>query len=427
MDNRNLSDANRERLAIIRSCINKEITNAVAAARLGLKKRHVQNLKRAVVLHGDDGMRHGNVARTPWNATDTHTKKKVVAFLKKKKHTDFGPTFAMEQLAKQGIILSRESVRTIMRGHDLWKSKKRSGPALHREWRERKALYGALVQFDGSYHDWFENKETHCLLAAIDDATSAVMQGIFDDNEGVHAVFRFWWKYIEHHGRPVAVYLDKFSTYKINHKAAVDNEELMTQFKRAMTELDIKVINANSPEAKGRVERLFGTLQDRLVKEMRLGDITDAYSANEYMHDLYLPDHNKRFGVHARMKGNAHRPLTTELKQRLSSIFSIQSTRIVTNDFTLRFKNQWYQLAATQPITVYRNDAVTIEERLDGTVHLRLKDMYLTFTIINKLERAARPRVTALTTQKPRWKPPADHPWNRAATAEIAKKSRHAR
>ena len=411
-----LTPEERERYDIVRSCIDGDLTNAEAAARLGRTVRQTQRIKRSVEKNGEKGIIHGNRERTPKHATSSQTTKVVIAFLNKRDHRDFGPTFAMEQLAKQKhIVLSRETVRTIMRENNLWKSKKRSGPAIHRAWRERRAMYGELVQFDGSYHPWFEDGDEQCLLGAVDDATSIVPEAVFDENEGVVAVFRFWSHYVETHGRPVAVYLDKFSTYKINHKSAVDNEELMTQFMRAMQELGIRVINANSPEAKGRVERLFGTLQDRLVKEMRLADIKDREAANRFLKETYIPNHNKRFSVSARQDGDAHRPLTEELRKRLPSIFSIQSSRTVTNDFTVRFKNQWYQLAAQQEVAVYRGDTVTIEERLDDTTHLRLKDMYLTFTAIAKLERAARPRVTALTKQKPTWKPPADHPWRRAA------------
>jgi transposase-like protein len=320
----------------------------------------------------------------------------------------------MEQLAKQKeIILSRETVRSIMADNDLWKAKTRTGPALHRAWRERRPLFGELIQFDGSYHRWFEDGEEYCLLGAIDDATSRIVRACFDDNEGVQAVFRFWKGYIEAHGLPTALYMDKFSTYKINHKSAVDNEELMTQFQRAMNELGIEVIHANSPEAKGRVERLFGTLQDRLVKEMRLEDIKSRDDANRFLSEEYLPDHNRRFAVEARQVGDAHRPLTPELQRCLSSIFSIQSERQVGNDFTLRFKNQWYQLGVTQEIAVYPKDTVTIEERLDGTVHIRLKESYLSFTAISKLERAIRPRVAPLSKSKSAWKPAADHPWRK--------------
>lgn len=429
MKEEGLTPAQRERYEIVRSCIDKEITNAVAATRLCLTIQQVQRMKRAVEKYGEAGVVHGNRSNVPWNATPTGIKKAIVAFLKKKKHCDFGPTFAMDQLKKQTqITLSRETVRSIMEDNGLWKSQKRAGPAIHREWRERKAMYGEMIQFDGSYHRWFENGEEHCLLASVDDATGKIQRAVFDDSESVAAIFRFWWAYIESHGLPAAVYLDKFSTYKINHKAAVDNEELMTQFRRAMTDLGIRVINANSPEAKGRIERLFGTLQDRLIKEMRLEGIKDRKAANRFLEATYISDHNERFSVQPRQTGDGHRPhLDDEQRKRLPSTFSVQSKRTVTNDFTFRFKNQWYQLSAQQSIAVYRGDMVVIEERLDETIHIRLNDIYLAFTPIAKLERPRRPRVTALTKQKPAWKPPIDHPWRRAQASAAAKELRNAR
>jgi hypothetical protein len=288
------------------------------------------------------------------------------------------------------------------------------------------SMRGELVQFDGSYHDWFETGGEACLLAAIDDATSEV-SATYEDNEGVHAVFRFWWRYLLINGLPVAIYLDKFSTYKVNHKSAVDNADMLTQFERAMNELGVKVICANSPEAKGRVERLFGTLQDRLVKEMRLRDIKGREDANRYLADEYLSDHNARFSVSPKQEGDAHRPLTEELKKKLSSIFSVHSERKVNNDFTLQFKSHWFQLSATQDTTVYKRDAVTIEERLDGSLHIRLRDSYLAYTKLPERPKKVRMLVTALTRETPRWKPPVDHPWRKAIrVATELKKSRNA-
>ena len=288
-------------------------------------------------------------------------------------------------------------------------------------------MKGELVQFDGSYHDWFETGEEACLLAAADDATSDV-SAIFEDNEGVCSVFRFWWRYILTNGLPVAIYLDKFSTYKVNHKSAVDNAEMLTQFERAMGELGIRVICANSPEAKGRIERLFGTLQDRLVKELRLRGIKNRDDANRYLAEEYLSDHIKRFSVTPRQEGDAHRSLTDELRKRLPSIFSIQSERRVNNDYTIQFKSRWFQLAATQDTTVYKGDIVTIEERLDGTMHIRLRDIYLTYTELPERPKRIKMTVTALTTEKPRWRPPANHPWKKAAARAAAlKKLRNTR
>ena len=367
-------------------------------------------LKRAVENTGVEGVIHGLKYKIAHNSTNIEIVTKVTTFFKNDKHKDFGPTFAQEKL---GIDMSIETLRTIMTTSGLWKPKKRRGPQIHREWRERMSTRGELVQFDGCYHDWFENKGEECLLAAIDDATSDIIQAVFEDSEGVHAVFRFFRSYIITYGRPVAVYLDKFSTYKINHKSAVDNPEFTTQFQRAMKELDIRVICANSPEAKGRVERLFNTLQDRMVKEMRLIDIKKRDDANQFICENYIPDHNQRFSVQARNKSDAHRPLTDQLHNRLHSIFSIQSKRTVNNDYTIQFKNEWFQLEQVQDTPVYKRDQITIEERLDGTIHIRLKDVYLKYHKLPERPKKVSVPVVALTTKVPTWRPPENHPWRK--------------
>ena len=413
MEKIKLTASEQERYDIIRSCIDRDITNKEASTRLGLKVRQIQRIKRAVEKQGTEGAMHKSKGRTSSNATNKTTVKKTVDFLKQKKHQDFGPTFAQEKLLALGVEMNKETLRLLMIKKDLWKPHPRRGPQIVREWRERKERFGELVQFDGSYHDWFENDSEECLLAAIDDATSKIVKAVFEDNEGVFAVFRFWLSYVEAYGLPVAIYLDKFSTYKVNHKNAIDNKEFMTQFERAMTELGVQVICANSPEAKGRVERLFGTLQDRMVKEMRLADVKKRDEANRFVCEKYLPDHNARFNVLAKNTNDAHRPLSDDLRVKLPSIFSIQSRRRVNNDYTIQFKTRWYQLEAAQKTSVYKRDEVIVEERLDGTVHIRLKAVYLEYQELPDRPKPLRVPVAAITKQKPDWNPPKDHPWRK--------------
>ena len=413
MDEINLTDSEQERYDVVSSCIEGDITNKEASVRLGLKIRWVQMLKRAVEKNGKKGVIHKSKGQVPPNATSKIITEKVVTFFEQKKHHDFGPTFAQEKLVDIGVNLNPETLRLLMIKKKLWKPHPRRGPQIVHEWRERKESFGELVQFDGSYHDWFEDGSEQCLLAAIDDATSKIVQAVFEDNEGVHAVFRFWWAYMEAYGRPVAIYLDKFSTYKVNHKNAVDNAEFITQFQRAMDELGVEVICANSPEAKGRVERLFGTLQDRMVKEMRLRDMKERDEANLYIYQNYIPDHDRRFSVPAKNPTDAHRPLTDDLKARLSSIFSIQSKRRVNNDYTVQFKTCWFQLEATEGVAVYKRDEVIIEERLDDTIHIRLKSKYLKYRILPERPKPTYVPIVALTAKKPIPKPPKDHPWRR--------------
>ena len=408
-----LDESERYKRDIIQSCSDGDLTNKQASISLGLKVRQVQRLKRAFQKDGEQGIVHGLKGKRAHNAVPKKTDENIVTFLKKKNHRDFGPTFAKEKLEVIGIKKSRETIRSLMIKENIWKPHKRRGPQIHRQWRERMTRYGELVQFDGSYHDWFENGKEQCLLAAIDDATSDIVKAIFEDNEGVRAVFRFWRAYVESKGLPIAIYLDRFSTYKINHKNAEDNPEFMTQFERAMKELDIQVICANSPEAKGRVERLFGTLQDRLIKEMRLVDIRSKDLANTFLKKKYIPDHNGRFSVAARETTDAHRPLSDILKTRLTSIFSIRSTRKVNNDFTIQFRNCWFQLSATQNTTVYKNDDVVIEEHLDDTLLFLIKGVPLNYSKLPERPKTLRMKVTALTKEVPQWRPPKDHPWRK--------------
>jgi transposase-like protein len=408
-----LTDSEQERYDVIKSCIDGDTTNKEAAVRLGLKVRWVQMLKRSVEKNGAKGVIHGSKGKTSPHATSNIISKKVTTFFEQKKHADFGPTFAQEKLAKLGTVINTETLRLMMIKKDLWKPRHRRGPQIVREWRERKESLGELVQFDGSYHDWLENGREKCLLAAIDDATGKIIKAVFEDNEGVQSVFRFWISYLEAYGRPVAIYLDKFSTYKVNHKSAVDNEELMTQFQRAMTELDIRVICANSPEAKGRIERLFGTLQDRMVKEMRLADIKTQDEANRFVCKEYIPDHDRRFSVPAKNTSDAHRPLSDGLRTMLPSIFSVQSKRKVHNDYTIQFKNHWFQLKDQQKTSVYKRDEVTVEERLDDTIHIRLKDVYLEYRILPERPKPVDVPLVAITGQKPYRKPPVNHPWRK--------------
>lgn len=413
MEHIKLTDREHERYDIIRSCIEGDITNKEASVRLGLKVRQVQMLKREVEKNGITGVVHKSKGKISGNVTPDVIVEEVTTFFEEKKHRDFGPTFAQEKLADLGIVMNTETLRLMMIRKKIWKPQPRRGPAIIREWRERKESFGEMVQFDGSYHDWFENGTEECLLAAIDDATGRIVRMVFDDNEGVHAVFRFWKAYVEAHGRPMAIYLDKFSTYKVNHKNAVDNKEFITQFERAMGELDIRVMCANSPEAKGRVERLFGTLQDRMIKEMRLVDIKQCNHGNEFVSEKYLPDHNRRFSVPARGTTDAHRPLSSDHTARLPSIFSVQSKRRVHNDYTIQFKTSWFQLEATQKTAVYKRDEVIVEERLDGTLHIRLKSAYLEYHKLPERPKPIHIPVPALTQEKPRWKPPKDHPWRK--------------
>lgn len=407
----------KEKYELIKAALEGEYTNADAAERLGLTIRHVQRLKRKVEEHGISGVVHGLKHQPSHRKLDQKQETQMIAFLKKKDHRDFGPTFATEKLeALKNIISDVNTVRRVMIDAGLWHTKGRRHTQPHRQWREPMSRYGELIQYDGCYHDWNEDGEEECLLSAVDDATSTVTKMVFSDHEGIVPTFHFWWSYLEHYGRPVAIYLDKFSTYKVNHKQAEDNRDLLSQFERAMAELNIRLIHAHSPEAKGRVERGFRTHQDRLIKELRLAKKHTRTEMNDFLEEVYLPTHNERFSRLAKLGEDAHRPLTDILRQKLPTIFSRQYRRMVKNDFTLQWQGRWFQLLSDQPTTVYKGDEVIIEHRLDELIHIRHSrddNAYLHFDELTSRPRQVRRLPTVLERKSTAHKPKPNHPWRK--------------
>jgi len=335
--------------------------------------------------------------------------KKIIA----KSYPDFGPTLAAEKLEQRHQIkISKEALRVLLTEWGLWQPKPRKA-ARHRAWRERKALFGQLIQFDGSYHRWFEDRAKQCcLLAGIDDATGQILGLRFVTWEGVFPSFSFWRAYLQAHGKPIAIYLDRHSTYKINTKTLLDDPEARSQFQRAMAELDIDVIHAYSPEAKGRVERLFATLQDRLVKELRLAGIATKEAANEFVAKTFIPEFNQRFAVAPASSGDAHRPLVKTLAE-LDAIFTIQTSRVVMNDFTLIYKGRYFQLLPTTLRLTRPKDKVQVCEDSAGQIHISLRGATLPFTELPRRPKKSTSTKKAVKT-KYQWKPGADHPWKQS-------------
>jgi len=413
-----MTNKETKRFNIINNLRANKIDGSEAAKQLGLSVRQTKRLKAKVKLLGIKGIIHGNRGKTSHNKIDAKILEKTKEHLQKTYH-DFNPLLVQEHLRDDHKIqLSKETVRQIMIGEKLWLPKKKTNVKKH-FWRERKDNYGEMEQFDGSYHNWFESRnETvvgleQCLLLSVDDATGKITEGVFEYNEGVIPVFKFWKGYFEEKGLPNAIYLDKFSTYKVNHKNAVDNEELMTQFGRAMNQLGVRVIHANSPQAKGRVEKMNGTLQRRLVKEMRLNKIDTIEAANIFLKEIFIPKFNSQFAVIPKKKNDLHQKLNNDEKENLNKILSIQSERTINNDYTVRFKNNYYQLTETQPATVYKKDKVIIEEHLNGEIKICNRKHYLNyFCLPEKPRKEIDVKLVALTSKRPTsWKPPINHPW----------------
>jgi len=409
---------------IIKKVLNKELNGSEAAGLLNLTSRHIRRLKGRVDKDGIKGLIHGNRGK-PSNRRMPDKERKRIGDLIRKHYPDFGPLLASEKLAERhGIERDKSTVRYIMIKEEIWKPKRKKKET-HREWRQRKACKGEMIQYDGSYEHWFEDRGPEvCLLAAIDDADSEVWAR-FDEHEGVEPTFNFWRDYIERFGKPNSIYVDKFSTYSMNHKLAKENPDTLTQFERAMRELNTEIIHAHSPQAKGRVEKLFKTLQDRLIKELRLAGISTIKEANEFLEKVFLPKFNAMFMVEPRSKTNLHKKLNEQEKKKLDSIFSRQYEKVVMNDFTISHKKHCYQLEKIQPVTICKQDRVTVEERMDQTIQIRLRGKYLNYRLLPgkpKKINGGKNNLKWVIPKSTAHVPPADHPWRQTANLEYIKK-----
>jgi transposase len=354
----------RKRLYIIRQVLEKKVTRRKAAEVLDLSLRQIKRVCRRVKEEGDIGIIHKSRCRRSNHCISDSIKKKVLD-LARRKYRDFGPTLITEQLRKkEEIELSDETIRQWLIAAGLSYTKRRARP--HRRWRQRKAHFGEMLQMDGSHHDWLEGRGPRMVLMGyVDDATGCAYARFYE-YEGTLPAFDGLRSYFQKYGMPCTIYLDKHSTYKGLRKVSVidqlEGEPGTSQFQRAMKELGIEVIHANSPQAKGRIERFFRTLQDRLVKEMRVAGIKTLQEANSYL-DNYLSEHNKKFSVPALRSTDLHRPLPEDIC--LESIFSVQTRRFVRNDFTIFHEGKLFQLQSH-----IRSRYVTVQERIDGSLHL---------------------------------------------------------
>ena len=418
-----MTEKNMFRFEVMNNLIQKKIDIRYAMKTLNLSKRQVKRIRKRIRVEGTEGVIHKGRGQ-PSNRMMVDTIRTKVEKLLKERYPDFGPTFASEKLRDDHhLILSKETVRKMLVSLDLHKVKHRKGNRQYHAWRPRKEHYGEMQQFDGSYHHWFEERSgEHCLLASIDDATGRITKAVFAQNEGVHEVATFWKEYVEEQGVPHSIYLDKFSTYKVNHVHAVDNHELLTQFQQMTRRVNITLITAHSPEAKGRIERLFKTLQDRLVKEMRLRGISTPEAGNKFLRDIFIPRFNAQFSVVPAQAGDVHRPLSVFEKENLLASFSVQKIRVVANDFCIQFENQWIQLERTQPTLVCRRDTVVIEKRIDGTLQVKLREIYLAFHLLSIRPPKLREKVTALVSAPVVRVPHVNHPWRKFQYGSKTKK-----
>jgi transposase len=409
-----LTMSNQEitRLEAMQRIKDKRLTQKEAARILKLSVRQIKRLFKAYKARGAKGLVSARRGKPSNHHLEEQVKQQALDLLKGK-YEDFGPTLAHEKLTEvHGITLSRESVRQLMIAEGMWKPKRAKKPPAH-QMRERRACFGELVQIDGSDHAWFEDRGPKCtLLVYIDDATGQLLELWFVPDETFFAYCEASRHYFERYGKPVAYYSDKHGIFRVNQPRPLGLSSGLTQFERAMQELDIQILCANSPQAKGRVERANQTLQDRLVKEMRLRDISDIASANAYLPE-FREDFNRRFAVQPRSSHNAHRPLLKT--ENLDVILTHQETRSLSKNLTVQSNHVIYQIQSNRPDYTLRNAQVTVCENAKGEVTILYQNKPLSYSIYHKPPRQAEVADTkTLDRQVKSPKPPApDHPWRR--------------
>lgn len=409
-----MSQRERDVLKVMQPVLDGQRTQAEAARLLKRSVRQVRRIQQKLEASGDAALVHGLRGKPSNHQHDPALRQKVLKAYRAR-YGDFGPTFACEKLAAEGLRVGVETLRRWLLAEGLWERRRHRDP--HRSRRPRRSCFGELVQMDASIHDWLEGRgEEVVLITMIDDATSRVMAQFYPAGT-VESHMDLLERWLRKHGRPLALYTDRHSIFEPHEKGQpLADPDAETQFGRALRELDVELIRAHSPQAKGRVERSFGTAQDRWVKELRLAKARTCEAANGVLERL-VPDHNRRFAKAASKPTDAHRRLGAS--HRLESILSLQHERVVSNDYVVRFENRFYQLLPP----VYpgeRGGRVVIEERRDGTMAIRFGKRELPYREIVATQRGgagepASKKTGGQPTQpasRP-FKPPADHPWRK--------------
>jgi hypothetical protein len=408
-----LSREEHDRYLILCKVLKGEVKQVEAADLLNISDRYIRTLLKKVRLKGPKGLSHGNRGRTSPRRMSEAEEKRIGGLIKAK-YWDFGPTFAAEKLRERDRIrISDEKLRQIMIKEGLWRVRRRRGE-IH-QWRERKHFSGELVQMDGSHHTWLEERGPKLVLMGyIDDATNTSF-GRFYDSEGLQPAMESLEAYIRRYGVPRALYLDKLSTYKAIRQPTLEEmlkgEEAQTQFERAAKEIGIQVIHADSPQAKGRIEREFGVLQDRLVKEMRLAGVCTKEDANRFL-ERYWPTHNRRFARPAKRPDDLHRPLPKGLD--LKDIFCLKGSRTINDGYMVRWKGRL--LVITKPSIAMKRRQTQLLERFDGTLTIRFNGRSLEYREVRDIKPGPRlSKAPEKTPSKPNkaQKPASSHPWRR--------------
>ena len=361
------TDKEMKKIRIIQKLIDWVISIENACDALNCSERTIYRYKDTFLNEWPPWFIHGLKDKPSNHNPNTSKFASIFSIISAPKFKDFWPTLLSEKLEEiYGIVVNKESLRQRMIKQGLWVPEKRKITIL-RQKRERRPWYGMLIQMDWSYHDRLENWEKRCLLCAVDDATSYVVESIFAKWESLEDIFEFWKEYLKKHGKPQAIYLDSHATYKVNHPKDQFDKDMKTRFQRAMENLGIIVIYSKQPEGKWRVERGFWTHQDRLIKEMRLAKIKDYNEANKFLKDYYIKKHNSKFSVAAKEIWNYHTKIIKEELVDLEWVFAKNTDRKLRRDGTVTYMNTTYQILKNQKTSWY---TLTVKESMYGHIKI---------------------------------------------------------
>lgn len=412
MSKLHLNAKERLRLDVLSKVQKGGVSLSKAAELLGVSYRQVLRIWQRYLAEGGLGLKHGLRDQASNHQIDLGRRERVLK-LYQAKYGDFGPTLAVEYLRKMdGEHLSKETLRAWLVSAGLWQARRQGSP--HRAWRERRAHWGELVQMDGSEHDWFEGRRGKAsLMVMIDDATNWTHAKFFE-SETTAAAMTVFGEYVGDYGLPRALYVDRASIYETTRDSTVDealqDTAPLTQFGRAMKELEVGLILAHSPQAKGRVERRHGVFQDRFVKALRLRKISTLDAGNQYLDEEFLDELNDQFHVEARSKTDLHRSIPRGLK--LEHVLSYQEHRVVQNDWTVSWCNRTFQIHETHQKLTLARKKILVSELLDGEIRLTHQGRSLIWRELPERPTAT-PKPPRKEIQKAPYKPAETHPWRR--------------
>src|ERR1039457_2197670 len=409
-----MSRKERDRLTIMAGVTEQELTLVQAGELMAVSYRQSKRIWRRYQAEGDVGLVHRLRGKPSGRRKPPALRAQVLARYAEERYADFGPTLMAEHLAQEGLVVDHETLRRWRLAEGQWRVRRRRQK--HRQWRERKPCFGAMVQLDGSHHDWFEGRREPCvLMVMVDDATNRMRARFFEEEtpRASYDVFEGW---VHRHRLPRSLYVDRDSIYRCERVGSIAEQLAgqppQTQFGRAMEQLGVELILANSPQAKGRVERMSGVLQDRLVKEMRLAGINDLESANRFLDGGYLRAFHRQFARVAASPLDVHRGVP----RHLNEVLSWEEERVVQGDWTVACAGKRYQLDRQHEALSLVRRKVIVRTLRSGRVQLVYRGKLLKWRLLPKggVRKQAAAKPARKEQRKPRVKPPAmSHPWRR--------------